>query len=83
MIRKSAKTIISLILASVLLLNGCALRPESASKDVDLDSFTRVSYDASEEYEEALEKYENGSDPAKIIRNDDSLEDKQIALVIQ
>ncbi len=65
-------------------LSGCAF--PFAPKDAgvaDLDTVQRISYDASEEYEEALKKYNEGVAGVPVIRDDNSLDGKQIALIVQ
>ena len=48
-------------------LAGCGEKPESVS-DIDLTKIQRLSYDATDEHEIALEKFNKGCEPAKIIR---------------
>ena len=82
--RKIVGTFISAVVMIVLMFSAaCGYSASDVSDTVDLDTFRRVSYDASAEYETALGKYNNGCESAKVIRDDHSIEDKQIALVIQ
>lgn len=55
----------------------------TTDETVDINSFDRVSYDANEEYDKAISKYNEGCSAAPIIRDDKSLGDKKIALIIQ
>ncbi len=65
-------------------VTGCGLSgTKTLNKEIDLNKVQRISYDASKEYQEALDKYNAGCEGAKIIRDDESLTDKQIALVLQ
>ena len=76
------KTLIFILTACIL--TGCSFMNTSTSQtEVDLDSIQRISYDASEEYEKALSVYQKGCEGAGIIRDDETTDDKQIALIIQ
>ena len=65
------------------ILTGCSFGNVKSEQEVDLNTIQRISYDASEEYEKALSVYQKGCELAGIIRDDETTEDKQIALIIQ
>ena len=82
--KRPYKVLMGVIMMVTLLVSfGCGMENKDSSDAVDLNTFKRISYDATEEYEAALEKYNKGCEGAKVIRDDESLEDKQIALIIQ
>ena len=82
---KILKTLRRILSAGLIacLLTGCSFGNTTSEQEVDLNTIQRISYDASEEYEKALSVYQKGCDPATIIRDDETTEDKQIALIIQ
>lgn len=49
----------------------------------EVNSLQTITYDATTEYEEAVKKYEEGCLPAKIIRDAEESEDKEVALVFE
>ncbi len=65
------------------MLTGCGQTDTTETTNVDLNKVQRVSYDASEEYEEALQTYNKGCDPAKVVRDDPSVDGKKVALILQ
>ena len=73
------------ILFVLLSTSSCASTGSVSDSEetVDINSFNRISYDASKEYDSALEKYNNGCDAAPIIRDDESIGNKKIAVIIQ
>ena len=83
-IRKTANLVLSIIL-SVTALTGCAMPwgGKTEQETVDLDTVQRISYDSSKEYEDALKKYNEGCDSVPVIRDDESLPEKQIVLILQ
>ncbi|MCR5094377.1 MAG: polysaccharide deacetylase family protein [Lachnospiraceae bacterium] len=81
--KKSFLSVICAVTVTTLtVLSGCG-STGATSGTVDLNSFNRISYDATSEYTAALEKYNNGCDGARIIRDDASLSGKKIALILQ
>jgi peptidoglycan/xylan/chitin deacetylase (PgdA/CDA1 family) len=84
--RKTAKRINLALCLAILTsaLSGCGSPTVGNTQPtVDLNKVQRISYDASKEYEEALEKYNKGVEGVPVIRDDNSLPEKQIALVLQ
>ncbi|RKM56897.1 hypothetical protein D6855_14635 [Butyrivibrio sp. CB08] len=85
---KNLKKTINLTLCMALIastLAGCGLFDNIGKKNdasVDLNEVQSISYDATKEYEEALQKFNAGCDGAAVIRDDRSIEDKQISLVL-
>ena len=73
------------ILFVLLSTSSCASTGSVSDSEetVDINSFNRISYDASKEYDSALEKYNYGCDAAPIIRDDESIGNKKIAVIIQ
>ena len=63
-------------------LSGCGGNSETVS-DIDLTKIQRLSYDATNEHEIALEKFNKGCEPAKIIRDDKSQTNKNFCLIFQ
>ena len=63
-------------------LSGCGENSETVS-DIDLTKIQRLSYDATNEHEIALEKFNKGCEPAKIIRDDKSQTNKNFCLIFQ
>ncbi len=85
--RKNWKnTCLSVLISASFILStftGCEnITPES-SQPADLENLQRISYDADEEYEVALKTLEEGCDPAEIIRDDTTMQDQKISLIIQ
>lgn len=70
------------VIISTASLAGCGEKSESVS-DIDLTKFQRLSYDATDEHEIALEKFNKGCEPAKIIRDDKSQFEKNFCLIFQ
>ena len=70
------------VIISTASLAGCGEKSESVS-DIDLTKFQRLSYDANDEHEIALEKFNKGCEPAKIIRDDKSQFEKKFCLIFQ
>jgi hypothetical protein len=61
-IRKTLDLILCLTLLTAS-LSGCGLlflKSETTTENVDLNNVQRITYDASKEYQEALEKYNEG-----------------------
>ncbi|MBQ6587519.1 MAG: polysaccharide deacetylase family protein [Butyrivibrio sp.] len=84
---KLVRTLACVLSISFVLLGTSSCTPAGSvsapEETVDINSFNRISYDASEEYESALDKYNKGCEAAPMIRDDKTLGDKKIALIIQ
>ncbi len=84
-VRKTVDLILCLALLTAS-LSGCglpALKSKTTNENVDLNKVQRITYDASKEYQEALDKYNEGCESVKIIRDDNTIPEKQIALILQ
>ncbi len=87
LIKKHLSLISALVItmtSSACTTTGPIVMPKTdLSEVVDLNTFNRISYDASKEYEEATDRFNKGCDPATIIHDDETVGDKKIALIIQ
>lgn len=79
-----AKVCSFIILCSVVMLCACGGEQSNTSQTgSDLNTVQRISYDATDEYSDAISKYNNGCEPSVIIRDEEDYEKKEIALVLQ
>jgi len=70
------------VIISTASLAGCGENTEQVS-DIDLTKIQRLSYDATDEHQIALEKFNKGCEPAKIIRDDKTQLEKNFCLIFQ
>ncbi len=70
------------ILLCIFMLCGCGSDGKT-SQVTDLGSFQRLSFDATEDYKAAMEKLDEGCDPARIIRDDETVSEDKLVLVLQ
>ena len=74
------------ILIAVAFLFVLSSRPDENTSNRSVNEVTSlqtISYDASKEYEEALNKYNSECSPAGVIRDDNKAGDKEIAIVFE